>query len=118
MTNRQFLKRLEEMYNKQYNSTQAAVIVQWCAKKAPRTLSLLFNELVRYYDGRFQLPLIRDMEIALTDIVDSAQLQLPSGAKQITDDAGWTDEEMGEALDKFKSIAGRVAAEKKVGRPE
>jgi hypothetical protein len=37
----------------------------------------------------------------------------PTNAMQITDEAGWTDEEREKAIEKFRTISGRVAAKRR-----
>ena len=109
----EFLKRVQEYYGKQYNAVQLESLRGWFSRKDDRLVAPLYVEVVRQYDGRFRLPLVRDLNELWTEVLDTRPGLESSGAKQITDDAGWTDAEMDEALEKFRSIAGRVAEKRR-----
>ena len=109
-----FGQQLEEYFGKRYTLVQVREIKRWAAKRSPRVRYLIYRSLVE--TEKF-LPLIATMNAHLLTVyeghpeLDAARAD---DARQITDDAGWTDEEMDKALSRFRSLAGRLASEKRM----
>ena len=113
----EFIRRLQEYYGKQYNQVQLEVLKDWSKKLSGRSLAATYDVITLRYDGRFQLPLKKDLDEALTEALDSIPaLVYPAPKKelkQIADDAGITAEELEENLARLRRVVS--GAIKKVG---
>jgi hypothetical protein len=116
-TAEEFGKRLEDYFGgKKYTRQQKHEIKRWAERRSPRTRYLVYRLVVE--KERF-LPLVATLNELLVEAEDGYpeldRARAPSGAKQITDDAGWTDEDMERALEQFRTIAGRAAEARRFG---
>jgi len=104
-----FIKRTQEYYNKKYNLVQLESLKGWFGRKTERSIEAVYTTMVEEFDGRFQLPLVKDLNVMFTETIEAhPALQNTAPAmsdRQITDDAGWTEEELEEARQRFFDIA-------------
>ena len=71
MTALEFVEKIQEYYQKAYNATQAGALAVWFRKRSPRFVAALYDELIENFDGRFNLPLIKDLNAAATRLLDA-----------------------------------------------
>ena len=116
MTPVQFATQLQEYFGKTYNDAQASRLRTWCAKRGPEMLALIFMRVTE--SARF-LPLLADLNKAQIEVYEGyPELRLDSwnrttDAKQITDSAGFTEEEREKNLAKLRETVGLAARQRR-----
>ena len=116
MTAAEFLKRVQAYYAKPnakepmvYNTEQVVRLNNYLSGFPGDTLDRLYEAVVDHYNGTWALPKVMDLHEVFPHIRKREEVN----PNQITDDAGFTEEEMESALAKFRNIAGRVVEKRR-----
>lgn len=125
MSPREFVTAVQDYFGGRYTTAQADAVSDWLIGRSPQVLALVYQTLLRRETARYKTPpALRELNAALHEVMEaypehrpeSIAAQADEDRLAITDDAGWTEEELEENLQRFRTIAGRVAQGKNVGR--
>lgn len=106
-----FIAQAQDYFGAKYTKTQLSFVSQWAEQRTPRQLDLIFRYLVANDTTQFKaLPSVARMREVWREVyeaypelrIESYNQQRVAASRQVTDDAGWTDEEAEEAFRKLK----------------
>lgn len=119
LTPEEFGLRLESYFGRRYNQEQRTQIKRWSERHCGRTLLLVYQSVVA--EDEFP-PLVRRLKAHAEGVYegfpeldpDSYNRQMAEAGRQITDDAGWTDEDRERALAQLREIVSGAAAARRL----
>ena len=118
MTVAQFGTELEDYFGGVYTPAQMREVKRWAQKRSDASRRLVYEWIVATEDTRYKTPpTVATLNKALSTVFDgypelrgeSYNKQIATDATQITDDAGWTEEELEANLAKLREIVGTTA---------
>jgi len=113
MTVAEFGAKLEGYFGGTYTAVQMGEVKRWAENRTPRELELVYRYCVVNETAQYKTPPdIKALNRNLGEVFDaypelragSHNQQIAAERRMLTDDAGWTDEEMDAALDKLHTI--------------
>lgn len=124
MTVIEFGQHLEGYFGGKYTPLQMREVKRWAERRSPRERHLVYRYCVANETTQYKTPPdIKALNRNLAQVyeaypeltAESYDRQIASDARQITDDAGWTEEEMQAALDEFRRITRETAEARRSG---
>lgn len=113
-----FCERLEDYFEKPYTEEQAKQLKRWAMRHSERVLKLVLQSVIA--EEKFK-PLIATLRAHVERVYEgypeldpwSHNRQQSMAAKQITDDAGFTEEELDRNFARLREIVGMTADAKR-----
>lgn len=119
MTAEEFGIELEQYFGTKVNAVQRREVKRWAERRSPRALGRVFRSVV----GRETFfPRIATLNVHALEVDEgypelhahSYNAQLKADQRALTDDAGWTEQEMEANLARLREICGGAAASRRL----
>ena len=108
------LDAFQEYYERSYNERMRKDLVSAIGDPPKKYLVELYKQVIHTHESKYgklpDLAVISKVREQMKPVFAYIEQRTD---RQITDDAGWTQEELTEALDKFRAIGGRVAEKRR-----